>query len=58
MIDLERENELLRVAMDDLLNSPKGHVPKSAEKYYNSKHGVFARPIILGMLNEQGESDA
>ena len=42
----------LKLAMDDLLGSPMGVVPKSAEKFYDSKSGRFAARKSLGENNE------
>ena len=42
----------LKCAMDDLLGSPMGAVPKSAEKFYDSKSGRFAARKSLARIEQ------
>ena len=37
--ELRRENEKLRTALNDAINSPKGVVPNSAGQFYDGRVG-------------------
>jgi len=47
IVNLRRENLLLREALHDAINRPKGVVPESAERFYDP-----ARFYPLGKINE------
>lgn len=43
---------MIRDAMQDLLNAPKGVVPESAEGFYDEQRGRFSTALIHNFLRE------